>query len=106
MDQFLRHTGTIAVVKHEYFAAFALLALIGCQSPAPEPKPFVASKAPEAAVQPKSVTPGVKRDENVRRVYQLSELKKVEVKLSGKPLILWLMNTDGKREEGMMWLKL
>lgn len=54
--------------------------------------------APNAAVQ-------TKPSSDDSRVYRREELKTVTVKLKGKTFHLWVMDTDGKRQEGMMFLR-
>ena len=39
------------------------------------------------------------------RIYQLSNLETAEVTVNGKTFRLWVMDTDAKRSEGMMYLE-
>lgn len=41
---------------------------------------------------------------NPNRVFQLKDLTTALLKVNGHELKVWLMDTPGKREEGMMWL--
>lgn len=44
--------------------------------------------------------------DNPNRIYQLRELRKVDVKIDGKHVFKsWVVDTDSKRQEGMMFLK-
>ncbi len=45
------------------------------------------------------------RSDNPSRINQLNELKIAEVKLGKDTYKLWLMDTDSKRQEGMMFLR-
>lgn len=45
------------------------------------------------------------RSDNPSRINQLDELKIAEVKLGKDTYKLWLMDTDSKRQEGMMFLR-
>lgn len=108
--------------------SITLLAVIlaitqGCQPPATESgaanrdKPVVvASTDPKqvestvsSAVDAKE--PSAKTDkpfdrsDNPARINQLNELKVAEVKLGKDTYKLWLMDTDSKRQEGMMFLR-
>lgn len=42
---------------------------------------------------------------NPRRLYQLKDLQRVEITLGKNKLKAWVMDTDSKRQEGMMFLK-
>ncbi len=39
------------------------------------------------------------------RVFQVSKLQKAKIKVGKHPFNLWVMDTDSKRQEGMMFLK-
>ncbi len=73
-----------------------------------EPKPAVASTPaahePEATMDEQQ---GQKQDEypkNPHRTHQLKDLERIEVEIGPNKLKTWLMNSDAKRMEGMMWL--
>jgi uncharacterized membrane protein (UPF0127 family) len=88
------------------------LLLVGC-NPSPdatttaEPKtesaskPETATKPPESP-EPAPAVPGA--GVNPSRAYQVGDLDKRTVTIGGKPIELWIMDSDGKREEGMMFL--
>ena len=62
---------------------------------------------PEAAAPPppaKPVTQTTPDDPMKSRVYNLKDLKTVTIPLAGKPHRLWIMDDEGKRAEGMMFL--
>lgn len=42
--------------------------------------------------------------DNPRRIYQLRTLERVKIKIDKHEFNTWVMDTDGKRQEGMMWL--
>lgn len=43
--------------------------------------------------------------QNPNRLYQLKELKVIEMSMDGKKIKAWLADTSSKRQEGMMFLK-
>lgn len=84
--------------------ALLTVAAFGCQPPEasapttkPKPEPTPISQ-PEPQSNPQKGT-------NPNRLYQLAELEKGTIKVNGKPVPIWLMDDDGKRQEGMMFLK-
>ncbi len=94
----------------------ALIALVaGCQPNIPEPvvktvaKPIETAKTvpdqktPETKVAETKPAPP-KEGENKKRLYQLADLQKGNVQIDGHSMSAWIMDTDGKRQEGMMWL--
>lgn len=111
-------------------ATFAILMMIGaCGStgtavattsePKPaESKPLEATNAPkmEEPAKPQTTsgegtTPKPSSEEkpadNPRRLYQLRELETVKIKIDGEhEFTAWIMDTDSKRAEGMMYLNL
>lgn len=92
----------------------ALASLAGCQPAVPPPKveptaPAVADKAPvpdETKPEATAATKPQKAAEasNPKRLYQLADLQKAKIEIDGKSISVWVMNDEGKREEGMMWL--
>jgi uncharacterized membrane protein (UPF0127 family) len=42
--------------------------------------------------------------DNPSRLYQLRDLKRGTIRVNGQPVPVWLMDDDGKRAEGMMFL--
>lgn len=44
-------------------------------------------------------------EDNPYRQYQLRDLQRVKIKLAGKVFDSWVMDTEGKRSEGMMFLR-
>lgn len=84
--------------------------LVGCQSetPAPETKTTPTAKTTPEPEPKKEETPkpvASKPLANPDRVYQLADLKTVMIKVNGHPIKAWVMDTDSKRQEGMMFLK-
>jgi len=95
-------------MKSLYGIALILL-LAGCQPNIPEPVVKAPAKATDTA--PPSKIEGKAPDQkagnpnqNPKRIYQLADLKKGTIKIDGKSLSVWVMDDDGKRQEGMMWL--
>lgn len=89
---------------------FAML-LASCGAPAeptpsPEPAPTkpVTTKEPEPAPAP--IEDPQKKDPryNGSRVYQLSELRVVDLEVGTHKFKAWVMDSPGKRQEGMMFL--
>ncbi len=91
-----------------------LVVLAGCSSTSTnttvaEPKP--SDKIPErtkTATTPAPTAPPVsqtaKSTDNANRIHQLKDLKVVPIKVNGHPIQAWLMDTESKRAEGMMFL--
>lgn len=99
----------------------------GCAPTAPAPTPAEAPPAkPATAPAPATADPGTRADANhvpstpatpegdpaqkdprynASRVYQLSELRVVPITVGGHKFKAWVMDTGGKRQEGMMFLK-
>ncbi len=80
----------------------------GCQINVPEPV-VKAPEKPQAntqTVENKSLAKPLtsRLGDNPKRVFQLADLKKATVQIGGKAISTWVMDDDGKREEGMMWL--
>lgn len=83
----------------------------GADSTTPPPLP-VGSGVQEVVAYPNpqaspSASPGVSStvsEDNLKRRFQLRELQRVSVKVGEHTLKLWVMDTDAKRAEGMMWL--
>lgn len=86
------------------FAAACTLVLLSACAPPPTSSGNVSQSAG-------SSNGGASNDANVgrssddSRVYPRADLKTVTVSLNGKPFKLWVMDTDGKRQEGMMFLR-
>ena len=68
----------------------------GSTSPTTPPPTSTTGSPPPAAAN----TSG----DNPQRVYQLRELKKVTLHANGHAISAWVMDDEGKRQEGMMWL--
>jgi uncharacterized membrane protein (UPF0127 family) len=68
-----------------------------------------ASSETPVALDPSGGTTGggqsSKLPEHFERIYQLKDLKVAKVKVNGRTLNLWVMDSNGKRQEGMMWLE-
>lgn len=92
----------------------SLLLLASCQSSRPEVKLPPAESAAAAQLQapePQSAG-GAKQDEAKEkhrhissRAFQLDDLKKAEIKIDDHKFSLWVMDTYGKRQEGMMFVE-
>jgi uncharacterized membrane protein (UPF0127 family) len=87
----------------------AALLLGGCHvetdSPvvkAPAPAPPVAVKDEPKATPPKTAAAPLRHPD---RVYQLAELATTKLQANGTEIDAWVMDDDGKRMEGMMFLK-
>lgn len=97
-------------------ACVAALLVAGCSAPeqatAPAPKPPVAAPQPEptgpdpVVAQPAPADPPAQKDPrfNERRIYQLPELRVVPITVGGHKFKAWVMDTGGKRQEGMMFV--
>ncbi|MER3496812.1 MAG: hypothetical protein C4320_08650 [Armatimonadota bacterium] len=77
-----------------------ILLLAGCgkeevAAPTPPAPPAVKIPAPDAVNL---------SDPETSRIYHLRDLKTVTISIAGKPHRLWIMDDDGKRQEGMMFL--
>jgi uncharacterized membrane protein (UPF0127 family) len=92
-------------------AAFLLFALAGCQNQAPQANvPAPNPAAPVVQNQEHGQTHGeqVKQDQHRKineRMYQLDELEKVKIKIDKHVFNVWVMDTELKRQEGMMFLE-
>lgn len=81
------------------------LVLAGCssnkdvatQEPAPQKAP-----APSPTTTPPPLEP--KAGENINRAFQLASLDKRTLKVNGKAIDAWIMDSEPKRMEGMMFL--
>lgn len=92
-------------------AGIALIALVaGCHPDVPEPvvnkpaQPVETKPTPDTTAKVDDQTPKPKAGDNSKRIYQLADLKKGTIKIDGHSLSAWVMDDDGKRQEGMMWL--
>lgn len=106
------------------FALIAFALLGGCSDP-PEPnatkrindpaleKPVTSDKegsttgsTSQSPTSDTQTNPSKPADDSQigKRIFALSELDKATITYNGKPIKVWLMNTDSKREEGMMFL--
>ncbi len=61
--------------------------------------PLIATALFQVTTQP------AKPKKNAYRHFQTSELKTVRIKLKGQTFVSWVMDTNAKREEGMMYLQ-
>jgi len=89
---------------HCFLAVLAVSLAAGChpsadlKPPTPAPTPTAVEAAPtKADAKPESKG-------NPNRIYQLADLKVHTLTTGGKPLHLWVMDNDSKRQEGMMFL--
>lgn len=82
--------------------------LLGCDAPkeepapVPKPVPITPTAVPSPKPKPSPQTPKVAHPD---RVYQLTDLEKVSIGTPRGAVEAWVMDTVGKREEGMMFLK-
>jgi uncharacterized protein len=80
--------------------------VVGCGSEKPEATPPVPSVAPASSVVPATPKPvetkAIKGNPN--RAYQLDSLATTEVKAGKTVINSWVMDSEGKRQEGMMFL--
>jgi hypothetical protein len=83
------------------------LVLAACSQPATEePKPAVQPLGQEHVKTPVTTpAPTPKIEGNPNRVYQLKDLKRITLTVKGKPIQAWVMDTEAKNEEGMMFLE-
>lgn len=103
------------------FSALSLpmLALVACGSqPAAAPSQAASTPQPSAAQtsvpetpQPTAPAPEsgdgaqAAKPANPNRIYQLTDLEKVKIKINEHEFMAWVMDTNSKRQEGMMFLK-
>lgn len=85
--------------------------MVGCQPPVEPATVTVTPKVPVAAPSPSPLAPTAKagqtrvaNQENPSRLYQLKDLKQTPVTVGTHKFPLWVMDTDSKRQEGMMFL--
>lgn len=78
------------LASHTFLASLLFAVAVGC-SPAVTNE---VNSAPAELAGPK----------HPERLFQLDDLKKTTAKLGGKTLDLWIMDTDSKRHEGMMFV--
>lgn len=70
-------------------------------APAPEKPTIEPVKADSQPVEPaQDKKPG----DNPKRIYQLRELEHATVIANGRKIDAWLMDTEAKGQEGLMWL--
>lgn len=97
------------------------LVLAGCQSSqpqaanSPEPQPAPTLAPTEPATKPVAANPEPEKpveeppkqdpSHNPSRIYQLKELETTVVTIGRNKLTAWVMDTDSKRTEGMMFLQ-
>ena len=88
------------------FIALAIGCVIGCD-PAPETKPAESKPAaPKATTSSTAEKPTTSAPVgNPNRIFQLDKLAKTDVKAAGHTYHCWIMDTDSKRQEGMMFLE-
>lgn len=75
-------------------------------APAAKPAPAPVTNPEPPAVAPAAPTPPAKGSKpiNENRVYQLNELERATIRINGKPIRVWIMDTESKMQEGMMHL--
>jgi hypothetical protein len=111
-------------------AIFVASSMVGCQSVIPASQSQVASTSPSASSESLAAPfqPSANRGEstasvnsavsqsaspskregpppsNPRRFFQLKDLRTVQIKVAGNTITVWVMDSDAKRQEGMMFL--
>ena len=70
---------------------FALMMIVGCKTDKTDPSGATSNT-------------GTDRSDSPNRTYHLKDLEKVKLKVSGQDIPVWVMDDEGKRKEGMMWL--
>ena len=90
----------------QFAILLAALAMAGCLDEKPE---MTANSAPSQVETPKPETPvtpsQVESVQDPDRVYQLKDLETAEVGTPKEKVKVWMMDSIGKRAEGMMFLK-
>jgi len=76
---------------------FAALLLAGCQT-----KPDQQSGSGISG--PVTSTDGGQETDSLNRTYHLKDLQRVPITINGHRIQVWVMDDEGKRQEGMMWL--
>lgn len=98
------------MLKHAALLLLLAVSVFGCDPapvnpPAPAPKVENPPPAKPITSEPTKEEPEAQDPSfNAKRVYQLKDLKAETFKVNGKEIKVWIMDDDGKREEGMMWL--
>ena len=82
------------------------LTLEGCQPDDLSQEPGLRGKTQVGAQAPGETAPQDKAAQaaNPDRIYQLSDLKTTKVSIGKNKFTLWVMDTNSKRQEGMMFL--
>jgi uncharacterized protein len=78
---------------------FLALILVGCTSSAP-----VDTTKPTQPITGTN-TPTIPDGTNLNRIFQTKDLLKVKLKTKNTTLDMWVMDTEDKRREGMMFLE-
>jgi len=89
--------------------------LAGCEAEKPAPTSEPVKTVDAVAAQPEGLLPGSepKKPEaesakqgatNSSRIYQLKDLKTADLTTPKKTIKVWIMDDEGKRQEGMMFL--
>lgn len=79
---------------------------MGCGPEKVQPK--ADNVAPSSGVTPppqESKPPATNKVANPNRIYQLDDLQKAEIKVDGRAIKVWVMDTEQKTQEGMMFLE-
>jgi uncharacterized membrane protein (UPF0127 family) len=102
-------------LKGALFALALVMAvpMIGCDpatseatEPAPKPEQGTpVSSEPKEEPKKEEAAPQLQAGDNPNRVYQLRDLDKVKLTANGHTIDAWVMDTNSKRAEGMMFLK-
>jgi uncharacterized membrane protein (UPF0127 family) len=90
----------LEAMKSRFAIVFVALVACGCSSQTPEPTPQQSSPL-TTSTEPNKPTGPV---DSIKRTYHLSDLRQVTLKANNHEIRAWVMDTDGKREEGMKWL--
>ena len=84
-------------MKTLYLAPLALLILAGCQQ-----ETIQTGHGGNVATNVASTSP--EHFDSIQRTYHLKDLQRVTLKVNGHDVKAWVMDDNGKREEGMMFL--
>lgn len=109
----VKNSGSYAVWLCAGLLVIAAGAMVGCSPPAEQAAKTEGPKPPanEVVQKPASETPTKQPDkkpngeQNAKRIYQLADLAKGKITIDGRSIEVWIMDSDSKREEGMMWLE-
>ena len=95
-------------MMRRYLILASMICLAGCGLSAKEttPPPMPPDKPATTTTTASTPPPEQKNDPNfnAKRVNQLKDLESRTFKVGNNTIKIWIMDDEGKREEGMMWL--